>query len=463
LFIAIDDLRNDLGVYGVAHAQTPALDAFARSARPFSRHYVQVPTCGASRCALLRGKYPEEAEHVGNNGIVRTHARWGEANLPAWFLKHGYQTLALGKITHYPGGRTGKLWAEGPEELPGSWTRSWIPETPWGAAQNLMHGYANGEARIPGESPPWESFDGPDHAYPDAYVADEAVDVLKKLAAAREKKPWFFAVGFFKPHLPFAAPRRWHEAHPPESLPLPNSAADKKPKWPSTWHGSGEFRGNYGHATGLDPAENEASASRLRQAYAACVSYVDAQVGKVLASLKEEGLEQDTVVMVWSDHGFLLGEHGVWGKHCLFEQALKSPLLIRYPGLVQPGSVSPATVESVDVFPTLTDLCGLPTPAGLHGRSLRPQLEDAAAPSVKPASSYWTQGRRTLRDDRWRLIVPGGAVGDVSNPPVELYDYENDPDETMNHAEARPEVVKAMLARLAQLPRVPAAPAKGRR
>src|SRR5688572_22491715 len=132
LFIAIDDLRNDLGAFGATHARTPQLDAFAATARVFTHHYVQAPTCGASRCALLRGRYPSESAHLGNGGIASTHGTWGDANLPGWLRRHGYRTLALGKITHHPGGRTGRLWAEGPEELPGAWTRSWIPDTPWG-------------------------------------------------------------------------------------------------------------------------------------------------------------------------------------------------------------------------------------------------------------------------------------------------------------------------------------------
>lgn len=440
LFIAIDDLRSDLGIYGVAEARTPQIDAFAGTARAFTRHYVQVPTCGASRCALLRGRVPSSSAHLGNNAISRTHKAWGDANLPAWFQRHGYRTLALGKITHHPGGLTGKHWAEEPEELPGSWTRSWVPETPWGAPQHLMHGYANGVARKPGESPPLEAFDGTDHAYPDAYVADEAVRMLKELAGSDQ--PWFFAAGFFKPHLPFAAPKRWYDLHRDTVPPAPSNAAATKPAWPSTWHDSGELRGNYQRLPGDQETMDPATAQELRRAYAACVSYVDAQVGRVLTALQDLGLADTTVVVLWSDHGFLLGEHAVWGKHCLFEQALRSPLLIRHPGQPRPGVPSAAVVETVDIFPTLTDLCGLPMPAGLDGKSLRPQLTNPAAPSVKPARSWWNKGLRTVRDDRWRLVQ--GANG----RQVELYDYAMDPEETRNHAAAQPDQVARLAALL---------------
>ena len=447
LFIAIDDLRPDLGVLGVAHARTPQLDAFARTSRIFSHHYVQVPTCGASRCALLRGRYPTVAAHVGNNGIRDTHTEWGARSLPAMFKQQGYQTLALGKISHYPGGMTGKGWAEGPEELPGVWDRHWIPKGPWVNAESIMHGYANGGARQPGKSPPTEAFDGPDEAYPDAWVAADASTTLKQLAGASE--PWFFAVGFFKPHLPFAAPKKWHDLHAAGVADI-NPKVAGKPTWESGWHASGEFRNNYAQPSGRNPDTDPEYAQLMRRAYAGSISYMDAQVGRVLATLRETGLDQNTIVVVWSDHGFLLGEHAIWGKHCLFENALRSPLMIRYPGLQQPGAISPAIVETVDLFPTLADLCNLQAPADLDGRSLRPQLNNPATPAAKPALGYWTNGQRTLRTERWRLIT------DRTGERIELFDYLNDPDETRNVAAEQPAMVRTLLARLEQAPQPPA-------
>jgi iduronate 2-sulfatase len=446
LFIAIDDLRNDLGAFGVAHARTPQLDAFAATARPFTHHYVQVPTCGASRCALLRGRYPTEPAHVSNNGIATTHATWGDANLPAWFQRHGYRTYSLGKITHYPGNRTGRLWAEGPEELPGAWTRSWIPTTPWGESEKMMHAYANGVPRTPGKTPPLEAFDGPDSAYPDAWVADEAVKTLSELN--RAPQPWFFAVGFFKPHLPFAAPKRWFDLHDPARIPALPVAAAAKPAWPSGWHPSNELRRNYG-GSGRDPDTDPAYVRELRRAYAASISYVDAQVGRVLDALKALDPAGNTIVVVWSDHGFLLGEHAIWGKHCLYENALRSPLVIRTPGLREPGVKTAQLTETVDLFPTLTDLAGLPAPASLDGRSLRPALENPAAATAKPARGFWTNGQQTLRTERWRLIVSRGA-GDA--PQYELFDHTNDPGETRNHAADHPDVVRQLLAQLGPAP-----------
>ena len=447
LFLAIDDLRNELGVLGVSHARTPNIDALARTSRVFTRHYVQVPTCGASRCALLRGRYPSEPAHVGNNAIRDTQATWAAQSLPAIFKAQGYRTLSLGKITHYPGNLTGKGWAAGPEEISGVWDRSWIPRGPWATPEAIMHGYANGVARVPGRSPPVEMYDGGDEAYPDHWVANDAVATLRELAA--QKQPWFFGVGFFKPHLPFNAPKAWHDLHAADVADMAEAAA-AKPAWPSGWHESNELRKNYGNS-GRDPATDPAYARLLRRAYAASASYMDAQVGRVLAALRETGQEENTVVVLWGDHGFLLGEHAIWGKHCLYEEALRAPLMIRTPGLLQPGGMSAALVETVDILPTLADLCGVPAPAGLDGRSLRAQLADPAAPATKPAHGFWTGGARTVRTERWRLIVDG------TGGRAELFDYLTDPQETRNVASAEPAVVRELLARLDHVPQPGAA------
>lgn len=436
LFISIDDLRNDLGVFGAAHAKTPHLDAFAATARPFSHHYVQVPTCGASRLALLSGKRPTKALHTNNNGIRETSSEWAERSLPGIFKQAGYRTLALGKIGHYPGGLTGKNWNNPPEELPGVWDRHWIPDGPWEHAQSIMHGYANGVPRTPGKSPTIEAFDGPDESYPDALVARDAVATLAELAKSDE--PWLFAVGFFKPHLPFAAPKKYFDLHA-EGIPDLDPAVAAKRPWDSNWHNSGEFRNNYGHRGKRDPDTHPEYARELRQAYAATVSYVDAQIGRVFDALGEHGME-NTIVVIWSDHGFLLGEHAIWGKHCLYEHSLRAPLIIRKPGLPAPGEISTATVETIDVIPTLTDLAGISAPETLDGLSLRPFLDNPAAPSAKPAISRNSHGDvRTIRNDRWRLI----ARGNGTRP--ELFDYETDPGETINHAADHPEVVEALM------------------
>ena len=441
LFIAIDDLNNDLGSFGATHARTPHLDAFARTSRPFTRHYVHVPTCGASRAALLRGQRPSRPVHLTNNAIRDTQTEWAAQSLPGWFRQHGYRTFALGKITHYPGGLTGTGWAEGPEELPGVWDRAWLPQSPWKTAKDVMHGYANGQPRVSGQSPAWEAQDGPDSAYPDAWVADESIATLRELAGG-DRGPWMLAVGFFKPHLPFAAPKRWFDLHDPSKLPAPVDTA--RAPAPSSWHQSNELLGNYGQHPS-DPSVDEAYARQLRHGYAAVVSYVDAQVGRLLEAVEALGLARNTVIVVWSDHGFSLGEQGIWAKHALYEAALRSPLMIRTPELTAPGAQSRAVVESVDIFPTLTDLCGLPTPDGLSGQSLRSYLQNPTAASAKPALAWFTRGQSTIRTDDWRLIV---HRPDAATQGMELFDFRSAPEGRRVDPQTEPAVVAQLRAQL---------------
>lgn len=448
LFIAIDDMRNFAGHLGDAFMHTPNIDRLAARGRSFANHYTQVPTCGASRASMLRGRYPEIPAHLGNGAVANTHQDWAANSLPGWFKRHDYRTLALGKITHHPGGRTGRLWSEGPEELPGVWDRSWIPDTPWGEAENIMHGFANGQPRRRGESPPTEAFDGPDTAYPDAWVAAEAVRTLDELAS--HGSPWFFAVGFFKPHLPFAAPKRHHERYGSANIPVATHPG--KPEGVSSWHGSGEFRGNYGHQN-RDPEVDIEYAEELRRSYAAAITYMDAQLGRLLDALDENNLWDNTVVVLWSDHGFLLGEHAVWGKHCLYEHALRSPLIICHPGMDRPGKVSNAIVESVDLFPTLTELCSLPQPPDLDGGSLVAQLSNPDAATGRPALGFWNRGQRTVRTDEWRLIVheePDGAL-----KGAELFRFGSGKHGEDDVADQHPETVEALRQLLKNAP-VPA-------
>jgi len=438
LFISIDDWRNDLGALGVDHVKTPEMDRFAKESVLFSQHYVQAPTCGASRAALMSGLRGPQAG-LGNDAIRNNHPDWGDRVLPRVFRQHGYQTLALGKITHYPGGLAGRNWDRPPEELPDAWDRSWVPEdSPWATPEAMMHGYANGVARDRGNSPAWEAYDGDDKSYPDGWVAEEALAVLNELAESDE--PWFFGVGFFKPHLPFAAPKKYFDLYDPDDIPAPVDM-ERQPG-PSSWGRSGELMGNYGH-DGKDPYTDEDYASTLRHAYAASTSYVDAQVGKVLERVRELGMMDDLIIVIWSDHGFALGERNTWGKHNLYEAAVRAPLLIRYPGMESAGSLCHATVETVDLFPTLTDLAGLPGPEGIFGTSLKPLLDNPEAPSIKPAFSHW-RNEEAVRDDRWRLIVQG-SVADDNIRGIELFDFEDSVEGIRVDPDDHPEVVERLL------------------
>ena len=445
LFIAIDDLNNDLGTLGVDHVHTPHLDDFAGKSRLFSRHYIQVPSCGPSRAALISGKRPVDERFLPNNAILNTHEEWGDESLPRWFRDHGYETLSLGKITHYPGGLAGAGWAEAPEELPGAWDRSWVPEdAPWETPEDMMHGYANGVPRDRGNSPTWEAFDGPDTSYPDGWVADDAIRMLEELKNADE--PWFFGVGFFKPHLPFAAPKKYFDLYDPYDIPVPEDTV--RHPGPSSWHASGEMMRNYGQHPG-NPQSDEAYARQLRLAYAAATTYVDVQVGKVLDAYSRLGLDENTIVVIWSDHGFALGHQGIWGKHSLYEIALKSPLIVHYPGMNRPGEVSEAIVETVDIYPTLTDLAGISTPEGLHGKSLRPQLEDPLAASTKPAFAFFGRGQTSVRVNDWRLIMHRNGEEILG---YELFDFRSNLEGIRVDPDGHPTVVNDLSEHFSTLP-----------
>lgn len=441
LLICVDDLRPELRSFGADYIHSPAMDALAASGRSFHRHFVQAPTCGASRHALLTGQYGA-APALRTNDALLVRAGLPPSlprNLPRHFRENGYLTVALGKISHYPGGLGGKDWADPAKtEMPDSWDKNLMPTGPWLTPQRAMHGYSNGRPRVPRETPAYEHAEGDDLAYPDGWITREALDQMRQLAA--QPAPFFLAVGILKPHLPFNAPKSYLDLYADVALPpIPHP---QRPSGLSTWHQSGEFFGNYAH-DGRDPRTDSPYADQLRKSYAAGVSYADAQVAQILALLDELNLADNTIVVLWGDHGFHLGEHAVWGKHTLFEESLRSPLIVRAPGLPASPGASHAVVETVDIYPTLCDLAGIEIPEGLHGRSLRPQLLDASAEGDVALA---TSGRaETIRTSRYRLIRHQPEDG---APVFELYDHESAAGETVNLAATLPAVVAELDALL---------------
>ena len=444
LFISIDDLRPQTGSYGHAYMKTPAIDQLAREGRLFRRHYVQVPTCGASRAALLSGRYPSRPEGYENSAVVAWARDRGatEVSLPQLFRKNGYTTVSIGKITHEPDGRL-----KGEPELPDAWDEVGVPHGKWGDAWGAFFAYADGSTRTPGKSPATESAEVPDEGYPDGLIAQAAIDKLREL----KDKPFFLAVGFFKPHLPFNAPQRYWDLYDPQQIPAPQNTSPPQGIDPKiSLHRSGELTPRY---TGLATpgTVTQAEAIHLRHAYAACVSYADAQVKKVLDELDVLGLRESTIVALWGDHGWHLGEHGIWGKHTLHEVALHAPLIVRVPQMPSPGAVAHSIVETVDLFPTLAELCGLRTPSDLDGKSFAALLADPSAPGKPAVYGFWARGRaHTIRTARYRLIE-WTAQGERSRVvQVELYDHESDPHETRNIAEQHPQLVQELTAQLHQ-------------
>jgi iduronate 2-sulfatase len=240
-----------------------------------------------------------------------------------------------------------------------------------------------------------------------------------------------------KPHLPFACPKGYRDLY--DGVEFPAVSHPEKPTGLSTWHPSGEFR-QYNHA-GRDPQKDANYADEVRRSYAACITYADTQIGKIMARLDELGLSDNTIVVLWGDHGYHLGEHAIWGKHSLFEESLHAPLIIRTPGMSAAGAASKAIVETVDIYPTLVALCDMPLPEALDGRSLAPLLENPAAEG-RAAISYW-QDKESIRSERHRLIRHGGK-----SPAFELYDHRTDPGETKNIADQNPELVRKLAEEL---------------
>ncbi|MFT5468074.1 MAG: iduronate 2-sulfatase [Verrucomicrobiales bacterium] len=436
LLICVDDLRPELKSFGVDYIHSPNIDKLAAEGRAFTKHYVQAPTCGASRYTLLTGRYGPASNAALFQSAKNEELR--KTSMPAWFRTHGYTTVSVGKVSHHPGGRGGSNWDDdGQPEMPGDWTRHLQPTGDWEHPRGIMHGLANGEIRKNAkEMDLLQAFDGADDSYPDGLTYNEAQKQLGILA--KDGKPFFLAVGFLRPHLPFGAPAKYVRKY--DDVVLPRIQHPAKPTGKTTWHGSGEFmKYNRGKR---NPNEDAEFAEMVRKHYAGCVTYADELVGQILADLEKHGLAENTVVALWGDHGWHLGEHAIWGKHSLFEESLRSPLIVRAPQVAQPGTASSSMVETIDVFPTLCDLCELPKPDGINGASLLPILKDPKA-SGHPAIAY-KNGQATIRTDRFRLIRHKKGETEF----VELYDHESPAGETKNVAEEQPEMAASLIEKL---------------
>jgi iduronate 2-sulfatase len=433
LLLCIDDLRPDLRCYGAEHIRSPHIDRLAGQGVLFHRHYVQAPTCGASRFALLTGTY--DRKRRGNEALFQRAASLQEPppqpSLPRHFRDHGYTTVSIGKVSHHPGGRGGPDWDDATKpEMPGDWDRHLQPVDAWQHPRGVMHGLAHGEIRVKaGNMAVYQAVDGADDIYPDGLTTDAALREMDVLKAAG--KPFFLAVGIIRPHLPFGAPKRYLDLYQDTALPpIPHP---DKPAGRTTWHGSGEFMGY--QRWGRDPRNDATFADAVRRHYAACVSYADAQVGRILDRLTALGLAGDTIVVLWGDHGWHLGEHAVWGKHTLFEESMRSPLIIRHPGMAKTGTQTKRITQTIDVYPTLCDLAGLPAPGFLDGESLVATLND---PSRADGLALGYHGKAiTVRTPDHRLVLHADGF-------TELYDHRTPAAETANVAADQPATVRQL-------------------
>ncbi len=459
LFIAVDDLRPELGCYGNKIVKTPNIDRIAARGLVFNKAYVAQAVCSPSRTAIMTGLRPD----VTKVWDLVTHFRVAQPDcvtLPQHFKANGYHTAALSKIYH-SGFEDGRSWNEphwypkgrAVDTDPVDWTKQIVTKHDVNTEEfsaPLKDGPERKNGKGAKKGPAFEVSPKPDDQLPDGATAAEAV---QRLAALKSKsEPFFLAVGFLKPHLPFVAPKKYWDLYDPNKIPVPTT--DKLPV------GSPEFAGHTNgelHAYPGVPKENPIPADfakTLRHGYYACISYTDAQIGRLLDALDKEGLADNTIIVLWGDHGWQLGEHGLWHKHTNFEIAARAPLLISVPKSKTAGQKCTAPVEFVDVYPTLADLCGLPAPTGLTGMSLKPFIENPSAPPMKVAISQYPRGSDggpvmgySIRDPRWRATFWRERDG-AKIVATELYDEQNDPTETVSLAD-KPEH-QALLETLAK-------------
>jgi uncharacterized sulfatase len=410
LFIAVDDMDNALGCYG-APVKSPNIDRLAAQGVRFDRAYCQFPLCSPSRSSLMTGLRPDTTRVFD----LQYHFRAGlpdVVTLPQLFMKHGYYAARVGKIYHY--GNPGDIGTSGLDD-PASWQEVVNPAGRDHTAleKDLMNytpkrGLGSAMAFL-------SDREGKDEEHTDGKVATEAIKLLEK----HKDAPFFLAVGFYKPHTPWIAPSRYFEPYKLEQMTLPKLAPGLVDSVPAPALASTKPWPYMG--------VTEAQARECKLAYYASISFVDAQIGRVLDALERLGLRENTVVVFWSDHGYHLGEHGLWMKQSLFEESARVPMIIALPSRANAGQTCARPVELVDLYPTLADLAGLQPPAGLEGASLRPLLEHPDAAWARPAFTQVQRGAfpgHSVRTERWRY-----TEWDFGDKGAELYDEKADPQE----------------------------------
>ena len=426
LFIAVDDLRDTIGAYGDRTARTPNIDRLAARGVRFDRAYVQYPVCNPSRSSFLTGLRPDETGVLDNNTLLRAR-RPEVVTFPQMLKEQGWHSAAFGKIFHLGGGRDAAARSEW-VDLPRSWhTAERFEATPTGRRK------LDGRALTPNGSVAWAHWgmmDGADDDQPDGQIAQAVIARIESLGDA----PWIIGAGFMKPHDPFLAPKKYFDLYPESALTLRRDPPGTTPA-PPLAVGFGEL----GQAF---RAFSDRERLEFLRAYYACTSFMDAQVGRVLDTLDRLKLWDRTIVIFVGDHGYHLGERDWWNKNTLFERSCRAPLIVAAPG-VKPG-VARGLAEFVDLFPTVADYAGVPAPAGLAGRSLRPALLDPAAPGKAAALTVVKRASArgdSVRTDRWRYTR-------WSDGTAELYDHAADPEETRNvvgaHAAVVPELARLL-------------------
>lgn len=432
LFIIVDDLTTTLGCYGNPHVRTPGIDALAARGVRFDRAYTQFALCNPSRCSFLTGCYPEKTGVMDLTTSLRK-ALPNEVTLPQHFKNNGYATGRVGKVFHVPDPKT-KLDVELGSALHKD--NEILTEA---KTANDPDDKARSKAKGDGYNRTYAASSRPAADFTDYAIADDAIATLEQFKA----KPFFLAVGFIRPHTPFVAPKAFFEAIDPSQLTLPpfyREGGKDLTQLPKA-----SLRPNNNVFRYAAPTRDEARDAL--QAYLASTSFVDSQIARVLEKLRELHLDENTIIVLTGDHGYQLGEHGLWAKQTLFEGANHVPLIIAAPG-VKAGARS-GLAEQVDIYPTLCDLAGLPKPKHLQGRSLKPMLDDPAAKGKQVAIStmiapHTKQRGHSLRTDAFRYIA-------WESGEELLYDLRTDADELHNLAKqpAQADRMERMRQRLA--------------
>jgi len=424
LFVVVDDLRPELGCYGKSHISSPDIDRFAKSGLVFEKAYCQQAVCSPSRTSLLTGLRPDSTRIYDLETHFRTTVP-SVVTLPQHFKQNGYYTVGLGKIFHQDFGFS----PIGLEDT-SSWNVPvWNPEVKSGRGYVLDENVATARQNK-GRGPAIEMADVPDNNYQDGMIADSAVQLLKKL----KDQPFFLAVGFHKPHLPFTAPKRYWDIYNNSKIIIPDTSLPKNSP-ALALSDFGELRA-YDGIPKKGPLSKK-QAAQLIQGYYACVSYMDAQFGRVLNELKRLGLDKNTVVVLWGDHGWKLGEYNNWCKHDNFEIDTRSPLIISTPDMRAKGKTTNSLVEFIDLYPTLCEEAGLPLPVHLQGKSFSALLN---SPDKKFKEAALSQYPRkdimgySLRTDRYRFTSWQRNSDPAKEVAVELYDHQKDPGEKNNVA-----------------------------
>ena len=461
LLILVDDLKPAMGCYGDNAAITPNMDALARRGMRFDMAYCNQAVCAPSRFTLMLGAHSTSTGLYGLGSHLRK--AWpGAVTMPQHFAKHGYRTESLGKVFHIGHGNQGDPESFSVPHFHDKVIEYLDPESTDGGKltreEALFTNQKLGQIRSLPRGAAYESPMANDTDYADGRVADETVKRLKaaKQRLTKDDTPFFITAGFVRPHLPFSAPKKYWDMHDPAKLPMPVNKAFPKDAPKVALKRGGEIA-----AFKPVPSNGEIDEELTRKlihGYYASTSYVDAQIGKVTQALGELGLADNTIVVLWGDHGWHLGDLSIWTKHTNFEQANRIPIIVIAPGLAKPGSATGQLAETVDLYPTLAELAGLPAPSGpqpIDGVSLVPVLKNPNARVRDHAFHAYPRGKklgRAIRTQRYRLVEWKNHSDPNAGVDYELYDYKADPWETQNHHAAKLKVAKQLKAILAKYP-----------